>query len=63
MKHAKPPKDYRKEQAILPSQKAVRELAGGSAPARSIVNYAKLTPADASGRAQAKLAKMFGGRK
>lgn len=62
MKKPTPPKDYRKEQAILPSRKAVRELAGDNPSARSITNYAKLTPADASGKAQVKLAKMFGGK-
>jgi len=51
-------RDYRKGEPILPSRKAVNELTKSG----SITNYAKLTPADASGKQQVKLRKMYGGR-
>lgn len=53
-------KDYRKGEPVLPSRSAVNELVKD--PTRSITNYAKLTPADASGLQQEKLRKLYGGR-
>ena len=53
-------KDYRKGEPVLPSRTAVNQLVND--PTRSISNYAKLSPADASGKQQVKLRKMYGGR-
>lgn len=53
-------RDYRKGEPVLPSRTAVNQLVND--PTRSISNYAKLSPTDASGKQQVKLRKMYGGR-
>lgn len=52
-------RDYRKGEPVLPSKRAVNELVKNPS---SITSYAKLTPADASGKAQVKLSKMYGAK-
>jgi hypothetical protein len=50
------------DQEVLPSRHAMSKIVKGDPYYRSIQNYAKVTPADASGVAQMHLAKLFGFR-
>lgn len=56
----KPAKSVSSE--VLPSRHALSQIVKGDPYFRSISNYAKKTPADASGLAQMNLMRMFGGR-
>lgn len=47
---------------VLPSRHALSQIVKGDPYYRSMNNYAKKTPADASGLAQMSLMRMFGGR-
>ena len=47
---------------ILPSRSAMAQITKGDPIYRSMNNYAKKTPADASGLMNFKLARLFGGR-
>lgn len=59
-KLSKPQKQI--DQEVLPSRHCMAQIVKGDPYYRSIQNYAKVTPADASGVAQMHLAKMFGSR-
>ncbi len=56
----KPKKEVASE--VLPSRTAMAQIVKGDPYYRSINNYAKKTPADASGLAGSMLMRMFGGR-
>lgn len=56
----KPAKSVSSE--VLPSRHALAQIVKGDPYYRSMSNYAKKTPADASGLAQMSLMRMFGGR-
>lgn len=56
----KPAKSVSSE--VLPNRHALAQITKGDPYYRSINNYAKKTPADASGLAQISLMRMFGGR-